>query len=190
VATPPKSKAGKRTIAIPPSSLRPSGVHLAEHTVLDLDVGPTGPGDAGVRAPRRPLHPHASVSRPAYRPSVEANSAEIAVRSLQLLPLLATGCSSRHEATRRTDCPDAGSLPPPARSSVQNLEARDQLWASLHGIDLPLSALASAHYGDPHVNAGRKLTPWHRLNVDPSGRVVGHAASSWGTLPRSRSLSR
>jgi hypothetical protein len=40
------------------------------------------------------------------------------------------------------------------------------------------------------VNAGRKLTPWHRLKIDPRGRVVGHAASSVGTLPRSRSLSR
>jgi hypothetical protein len=40
------------------------------------------------------------------------------------------------------------------------------------------------------VNAGRKLTPWHRLNVDPPGRVGGHVASSVGTLPRSRSLSR
>ena len=43
---------------------------------------------------------------------------------------------------------------------------------------------------DDRVNAGRKLTLWHRLKIDPPGRVGVHAASSVGTLPRSRSLSR
>ena len=38
------------------------------------------------------------------------------------------------------------------------------------------------------VNVGRNLTPFRRLKTDP---LVGHqAASSVGTLPRSRSLSR
>ena len=36
------------------------GATRLELSMLDLDVGRTGPGDAGVREPRRPLHPHAS----------------------------------------------------------------------------------------------------------------------------------
>jgi hypothetical protein len=35
------------------------GATRLELSMLDLDLG-TGPGDAGVREPRRPLHPHAS----------------------------------------------------------------------------------------------------------------------------------
>jgi hypothetical protein len=36
------------------------GATRLELSVLDLDVGSTGPGDAGIREPRRPLQPHGS----------------------------------------------------------------------------------------------------------------------------------
>ena len=57
---PPKSKGRQAHDRDPAELVEAMRVHLAEHTVLDLDVGPKGPCDASVREPRRPLHPHVS----------------------------------------------------------------------------------------------------------------------------------